>query len=91
MKKAAPDRLDKLARAVANGFARTAKDIATIREEMATKKELGALRLEMKEDLRVLRSDIDLLLDRHIGTFRKDYDELATRVKKLEEIVSKLK
>ena len=36
-----------------------------------------------------LRGDIDIMLDRHIGTFRKDYDELAARVKRLEQLVLK--
>jgi len=35
----------------------------------------------------LLRGDIDIMLDRHIGTFRKDYDELAGRVKRLEQLV----
>lgn len=42
-----------------------------------------------KEDLTHLRGDIDIMLDRHIGTFRKDYDELAARVKRLEQLVLK--
>ena len=54
----------------------TAKGFASIQENMAT-----------KEDLANLRNEIDIMLDRHIGTFRKDYDELAYRVKKLEETV----
>jgi len=29
------------------------------------------------------------MLDRHIGTFRKDYDDLAARVKRLEQLVLK--
>ena len=36
-----------------------------------------------------LRGDIDIMLDRHIGTFRKDYDDLAARVKRLEQLVLK--
>jgi len=47
------------------------------------------VRGEFKEDLIRLRGDIDIMLDRHIGTFRKDYDELAGRVKRLEQLVLK--
>jgi hypothetical protein len=47
------------------------------------------IRNEFKEDLVRLRGDIDIMLDRHIGTFRKDYDELAARVKRLEQLVLK--
>ena len=32
---------------------------------------------------------VDVMLDRHIGTFRKDYDDLAGRVKRLEQLVLK--
>ncbi len=37
------------------------------------------------EDMKVLRTDIDIMLSHHIGTFRRDYDDLAARVKKIEE------
>ena len=47
------------------------------------------VRGEFKEDLFRLRGDIDIMLDRHIGTFRKDYYELAGRVKRLEQLVLK--
>jgi hypothetical protein len=55
-----------------------ARGFMEIREDMAT-----------KEDLVHLRGDIDIMLDRHIGTFHKDYDELAARVKRLEQLVLK--
>jgi hypothetical protein len=42
-----------------------------------------------RADLLHLRGDIDIMLDRHIATFRKDYDELAARVKHLEQLVLK--
>ena len=42
-----------------------------------------------KGDLTSLRNDIDIMLSRHIGTFRKDYDELASRVKRIEEAIFK--
>jgi hypothetical protein len=54
----------------------TARGFEEIQKNMAT-----------KDDLAQLRSEIDIMLDRHIGTFRKDYDELSLRVKKLEERV----
>ena len=70
--------LEELARMTAKGF-------ASIQENMATKEDLANLRNETKKDLANLRNEIDIMLDRHIGTFRKDYDELAYRVKKLED------
>ena len=45
------------------------------------------IRDELKGDMKFLRGDIDIMLDRHIGTFRKDYDDLARRVKDLEKRV----
>ena len=39
------------------------------------------------QDIVQLRGDIDIMLDKHIGTFRRDYDDLAMRVKKLERRV----
>ena len=72
--------VDQLARMVADGFADTKDDIAKIREEMAT-----------KAGLATLRGDMDMLFERHIGTFRRDYDALAHRVKKIEEAVFRRK
>jgi hypothetical protein len=53
------------------------------------KADLADLREEFKGDMIRLRGDIDIMLDRHIGTFRKDYDDLANRVKRLEQLVLK--
>ena len=77
------DKIDKLARMVAKGFTDTADQISEVREDMAN------LRTELKGDMANLRNDIDIMLSRHIGTFRKDYDELAARVKRIEEAVFK--
>lgn len=71
-------KIDELARMVASGFTETQKE---------TRDGLAGLRDEFKADMKFLRGDIDIMLDRHIGTFRKDYDELAARVKKLEQLV----
>ncbi|MGE0521366.1 MAG: hypothetical protein AB7P78_20515 [Candidatus Binatia bacterium] len=79
-------KIDDLARMVAQGFSEQRKefkaDLADLRAE---------LRAEMatKDDLARLKGDIDIMLDRHIGTFRKDYDELAARVKRLETLILK--
>jgi HD superfamily phosphodiesterase len=67
-------KIDELARMVAQGFTDTHKEIQDVRNEF-------------KADMKFLRGDIDIMLDRHIGTFRKDYDELTARVKKLEQLV----
>ena len=71
-------KIDELARMVAQGFTDTQKEM---HEGFAD------LRSEFKGDMKFLRGDIDIMLDRHIGTFRKDYDDLAARVKKLEQLV----
>jgi hypothetical protein len=77
-------KIDDLAQMVARGF-------TEIRREMATKQDLADLRDELRDEFKAdmgrLRGDIDIMLDRHIGTFRKDYDELAARVKRLEQLV----
>ena len=92
--------IDRLGRMVADGFAKTATkaEVATIREEVTTiREEVTTLREEMvtKKELQTVltafRSDIDFLFERHIGTFRRDYDELARRVKKIEEAVFRRK
>ncbi len=49
-------------------------------ETTATKNDLDTLRQE-------IRDDVDMLLDRHLGTYMKRYKELARRVKRLEETV----
>ncbi|MEK7511154.1 MAG: hypothetical protein AAB582_02880 [Patescibacteria group bacterium] len=69
-------KIDELAGMIAQGFTELKQEIVEVRDVMAT-----------KSDLAHLRGDIDIMLDRHIGTFRRDYDELAARVKKLEEAV----
>jgi hypothetical protein len=47
------------------------------------------MREEFKGGVTRLCGDIDIMLDRHIGTFRKDYDERAARVKRLDQLVLK--
>ena len=77
-------KIDDLARMVADEF-------RAVREDMATKADLTDLREKVatKADLAHLRGDIDIMLDKHIGVFRKDFDELAARVKRLEQLVLK--
>lgn len=88
-------KIDELAQMVARGFMELQKgmkeEFANVRAEMATKEELDELRQEMatKEDLKHLKGDFDLMLDKHIGIFRKDYDDLARRTKDLEVAVLK--
>ena len=67
-------KIDDLAQMVANGFQEARDEMHQLRDEMH------------QENVR-LRGDIDIMLDRHVGTFRKDYDELAGRVKRPEELV----
>jgi hypothetical protein len=73
-------KIDDLAQMVARGFAEQRKEF---------KADLADLREEFKGDMIRPRGDIDIMLDRHIGTFRKDYDDLANRVKRLEQLVLK--
>ena len=84
-------KIDDLARMVADGFTEVREEFKAVRSEMATQDDLAGLRAEMatKQDLARLRGDIDIMLDKHIGIFRKDFDELAARVKRLEELVLK--
>jgi SepF-like predicted cell division protein (DUF552 family) len=69
-------KIDDLAQMVARGFTELREEIRDVRDEL-------------KGDIARLRGDVDIMLDHHIGTFRKDYDELAARVKHLEQLVLK--
>ena len=74
------DKIDKLARMVADGFTNVESRFDHVESKIA----IIESNIATKDDLANLRNEIDIMLDRHIGTFRKDYDELAARVKKLE-------
>jgi hypothetical protein len=82
-------KIDDLAGMVARGFTEVRAEMKELREEMATKDDLAELRSEFKAEMTHLRGDIDIMLDRHIGVFRKDFDELAARVKRLEQLILK--
>lgn len=73
------DKIDKLARMVARGFDETNIHFKRIDAQFS----------ELRGEMVQLRNDIDIMLSRHIGTFRKDYDELAARVKRIEEAIFK--
>lgn len=75
-KKSVDEKIDELAQMVARGFSET-----------GTKEDLRNLRTELKGDMVRFRQDVDIMLDRHVGSVRRDYDSLAGRVKKLEEKV----
>jgi len=74
---------DELARMVAQGFTDIHKDINRVEDRVENVEENYVTR----DDLVQLRGDVDIMLDKHIGIFRKDYDELAVRVKDLEQVV----
>ena len=76
-------KIDELARMVAQGFSETHDDIGRIEAKVDDIRKDYVI----KSDLIRLRGDIDIMLDHHIGTFRKDYDDLARRVKDLEKLV----
>ena len=92
-------KIDELTQTVAGGFAELRKEVRGVRNELSEvhdelkgdiadlHNDMTGFRDEFKGDMKFLRGDIDIMLDRHIGTFRKDYDDLAARVKKLEQLV----
>jgi hypothetical protein len=82
-------KIDDLARMIADGFTEIRGELKELREEMATKDDLAELRSELKANMERLRGDLDIMLDKHIGIFRKDFDELAARVKRLEMAIFK--
>ena len=55
-----------------------ARMVAAGFKTMATKDDLDTLRQEIPDD-------VDVLLDRHLGTYMKRYEALARRVKRLVE------
>ena len=80
-------KIDDLASMVARGFTENREDFKVVRDEM---REMGdELHTEFKAEMNRLRGDFDIMLDKHIGVFRKDFDELAARVKRLEQLVLK--
>jgi len=101
--KSVDTKIDELTKVVVGGFSDLRKEMRGVRTELGEvrdelkgdianlhnemKEDMTGLRDEFKADMKFLRGDIDIMLDRHIGTFRKDYDDLAMRVKKLEQLV----
>ena len=69
------EKIDELARMVAEGFVEVRSEISEIREVMAT-----------KDDLAQLQRNVEVIMDAHIEIFHKDFDSLATRVKDLEVV-----
>lgn len=89
-KKDIDTKIDELAQMVAGGFSETHDDIGRVElrvERIEEKVESIEKNYLIEADLIRLRGDVDIMLDKHIGTFRKDYDDLAMRVKKLERRV----
>ena len=85
-------KINELRRVVTKGFSESRKEIDELAQMVAggfteIQKEMHEIRDELKGDMKFIRGDIDIMLDRHIGTFRKDYDDLARRVKDLEKRV----
>ena len=69
--------LEQLAHMVATGFA-----------QMATKEDLQELRSEfgeLRNEMHAGFAHLSIEMEKHIGAFRKDYNSLTRRVKKLEE------
>ena len=76
--------IDNLAVMVQRGFVETKEDFNKLRSDLENN---YSTKSELKEEIKKLKEDIDEMLNHHIGTFRKDYDELASRVRKLEDKV----
>ncbi len=73
--------IDDLAVMVAGGFKRVDERFEQVDQK------IDLLRAEVKNDMSTLRNDMDGMFNHYIGTFRKDFDDLAGRVKKLEEMM----
>lgn len=73
-------KIDDLARMMAQGFSELREDFSSLRGEFSELKDTMAT----KADLEQLRGDVEIMLDKHIGVVRADYDALAGRVKTLE-------
>ncbi|HVX91501.1 MAG TPA: hypothetical protein VHC20_07895 [Candidatus Paceibacterota bacterium] len=73
MTKTTDEKVDDLARMVAEGFTDLQGEIADVRTTIATKSDLADLEQRMAIEM-----------DRHLGAVRADYDSLAGRVKNLE-------
>lgn len=83
---------------VAGGFTEMRSEMKELHDMMATQDDLAEIRDDIGElrqnivtkiDLEHFRGDLDIMLDKHIGIFRKDFDELAARVKPLEMAIFK--
>ena len=79
------EKFDELAAMIARGFAETAlkSDLHAVEERLSVIEE----NYTTKDDLRAFGKNVDIMLDKHIGIFRKDYDDLAGRTKNLEKAV----
>ena len=66
--------LEQLAHMVATGFS-----------QMATKDELQNEIAEIRNEMNAGFVHLSIEMEKHIGTFRKEYESLTRRVKKLEE------
>lgn len=90
-------KIDDLARMMAEGFSEVHKELADVRGDIADiQGDIADIQggitdirntMATKADLETLRGDVSVMLDQHIGAFRKDYDELGGRVKTLEKAV----
>lgn len=78
--------IDDLAVMVQRGFAETAtkRELNELRDEIRNN---YVTKAELKLEIKNLKDDIEVMISKYIGTFRKDFDELANRVRKLEEKV----
>jgi hypothetical protein len=77
------EKIDDLARMVARGF----REVDIRFDKIEHRLEVVEENYATKDDLLALSKNVDLMFDKHIGIFRKDYDELAARTKNLEKAV----
>ena len=70
-------KIDDLVHMVADGFTECGEKFKAIRAEMVAQDDVAELRAAFKAEMARLRGDLDIMLDKHIGVFRKDFDELG--------------
>lgn len=78
---------NELAQMVQRGFADMATKDGVDNKIAGLEKKIDSLRVGLKDDMKEMQDDIESSMERHIRTFRNDYDDLAFRVKKLEHKV----
>ena len=80
------DKVDELAAMTARGFLELRGEIKSDMHEVIDRLEVIEENYVTKDDFVKFGRNMDLMLDKHIGTFRKDTEGLAKRTKDLEKV-----